>query len=322
MLIFCRKYNVTPLILSILVVACFFGCARTTIPLTQISMPLPQSPLTYDSVQELFKGYQQGNFYTLSWTAAFDGMHTKLSREYPLTEWKAIDWDGLYDTYKPQVVEAEATDDAQAYYLALRAYIFSIPDGYLRITTPEEYREAAIGGGYGFSLLPLDDGRVVVSDLEEDGFAENSGIRWGAEIIEWDGVPVREALEATSVLWSDSPPATQKYALFEKCMMLTRAPVGTEVTLLFRNPGQESVWGTRLRARRDMFKGLKDLTQQGKPFSEFESPLETRLLPEKIGYIKLYCQSPTLVLPFPVRAFPPLEYFCMSGRLMGMPLLP
>ena len=311
---FCRKYNAIVLVLCALAVVSLSGCIRTTIPLTQISVPIPQSPITMNDVTQLFKGYRQGNFYNLSWAEAFDGMQAKLSREYPLTEWKGIDWDGLYDIYKPRIVEAEANKDKQAYYLALREYIFSIPDGYMHITTPDDYREFAIGGDYGFSLVPLDDGRMVVGYLEKDGFAEHSGIRWGAEIIEWNGVPVREALEATSVLWSSSPPATLKYTLFEKCMMLTRAPVGSEVTLLFRNPGQENIWGTRLRARRDMFKGLEDLTRQGKPFSEFESPLETKILPDNIGYIKLYCQSPTIALPFPARAFRnSIEHFVKAG---------
>ena len=229
-------------------------------------------------------------------------MHAKLSREYPFTEWKEIDWDALYDTYQPRVVAAEENQDEEAYYLALREYIFSIPDGYVSITTPDEYRETAIGGDYGFSVLPLDDGRLVVGDLEADGFAEHAGIRWGAEIIEWNGVPAREALAATSILWSDQPAATQEYKLFEQCMMMTRAPVGTEATVLFRNPGQKSVWGTKLRTHRDMFKGLEDLTRQGKPFSEFEAPLETKILADNVGYIKIYCQSPTLTMPFPARA--------------------
>jgi len=279
-----------------------FGCARTTIPLTQISVPMPKSPLTLDDVLALFKGYKEGNFFGLSWTEAFNGMHTKLSREYPFTEWKAINWDTLYDTYQPQIAAAEENQDAEAYYLALREYIFNIPDGYVRITAPEEYREAAIGGDYGFSVLPLEDGRLVVGNLEPDGFAAHAGIRWGAEILEWNGVPAREALEATSVLWSDNPPATEEYMLFEKCMMMTRAPVGTEVSMLFRNTNQKSVWGTKLRAHRDRFKGLEDLTRQGRPFSEFESPLESKILADNVGYLKIYCQSPTLTMPFPARA--------------------
>lgn len=278
------------------------GCARTTIPLTQISMPVPKSPLTFDDVLALFKGYKEGNFFNVSWTEAFNGMHAKLSREYPFTEWKNINWESLYDLYYPRIAAAAEQKDTKAFYLALREYVFNIPDGYIRINTPEDYREEAIGGGYGFSILPLDDGRLIACNLEKDGFAENSGIRWGAEIIEWNGMPAREALQKTSVLWCENPPATDEYTLFEKCMMMTRAPVGTEVAVLFRNPGQENTWGTRLRARKDMFKGLEDLTRQGKPFSEFESPMESRVLEDKIGYVKIFCQSPTLTVPFPARA--------------------
>ena len=290
-------------LLCILTLSLLLGCARTTIPLTDISVPVPRSPVDLAGFWEVFGAYREGNFSNLEWSEAFDAMHLKLSREYPFTEWKAIDWEALYDTYMPLVVAAEAADDEHAYYMALREYVFSIPDGYLHITAPKEYREEAIGGDFGFSILPLDDGRLVVGALEADGFAEHSGIHWGAEIVEWDGIPAREALDAVSTLWSDSPPATQEYALFERCMMMTRAPVGTEATIIFRNPGHDSLWGTRLRARRDFFEGLQDLTEEGKPFSEFESPIETEMLDANIGYIRVYCQASTLVMPFPARAF-------------------
>ncbi len=279
------------------------GCTRATIPLTEIRVPVPKSPVDFTPVWEIFGGYREGNFYSLDWSEAFDAMHAKLSREYPFTEWKEVDWDALYDAYSPRIIAAKQAEDERAYYMTLREYLFSIPDGYLRITTPGEYREEAIGGDYGFAVLPLEDGTLIVGALEEDGFAEHSGIQWGAEILEWNGVPAREALEATDILWSDSPAATREYALFERCMLMTRAPVGTEATIIFRNPGQQSLWGTRLRARRDMFRGLQDLTLEGKPFSEFEAPIETRILDENIGYIKVYCQASTLAMPFPARAF-------------------
>ena len=279
------------------------GCARSTLPLTRITMPLPSVPLEMDSIREIFGSYREGNFQNRAWPDAFQAMHQKLSREYPFTEWKAVDWDALYDRYYPLVEAAEAEQDGEAYYLALRGYLHAIPDGYLRVTTPAQYREAAIGGGYGFSVLPLDDGRIIVARVEPDSFAALAGIQWGTEIIEWNGRPVAEALDQAPLLWSDTPAATDEYRLFEQCALLTRAPVGAEASIMFRNPGSDSLWVTRLEARRDQFATLEDLTRHDRDFSEFESPLEIKLLEDNIGYIKIYCHAATMAMPFPARAF-------------------
>lgn len=279
------------------------GCTHTTIPLTHISVPVPRLSVDMDPFMEIFGSYREGNFRNRSWTDAFQAMHQKMSREYPFTEWKAIDWEALYDAWYPLVEAAEDEGDARAYYLALRAYIHSIPDGYLHITAPDAYRDEAIGGDFGFALLPLDDGRLIVAHVREDSIAALSGIKWGAEIIEWNGMPAREALEQTSLLWSTHPAATREYALYEKSMLMTRAPVGTEVTLMFQNRDEEDAWITRIEARPDRYAGMTDLMRRDKPFSEFESPIESSMLEGNIGYVKVYCQAPTLVTPFPERLF-------------------
>lgn len=299
----CRPFRRDLPVIVVLAALALAGCTRTTIPLTQISVPVPRMPVDMAPVMEIFGSYREGNFQNRSWTDAFLAMHQKLSREYPFTEWKAVDWDGLFDMYYPHIEAAEDTGDAHAYYLALREYVHSIPDGYLHITAPDDYREAAIGGEFGFSVMPLHDGRVIVARVREGSLAALSGIKWGAEIIEWNDVPAREALEHTPLLWSEYPSATSEYALYEKSMLMTRAPIGAEAKVMFRNQGEEDAWITRLEARPDRFSGFADLIRRDKPFNEFEPPIEWRLLENNIGYIKVFCQAPTFVTPFPARLF-------------------
>ena len=50
----------------------------------------------------------------------------------------------------PNVVEAERAEDPQAYYLALRDYIYSIPDGHLGIDS--SWHDAARRGRDGWRL--------------------------------------------------------------------------------------------------------------------------------------------------------------------------
>lgn len=279
------------------------SCARSKEHLTHGKTPASRIPLKIESIREIFGSYREGNFQNRSWPDAFLAMHQKLSREYPFTEWKSIDWNTLYERFYPQIEAAENTQDERAYYMALRGYVHSIPDRYVSITTKDEYRESSIGGGFGFSILPLEDGRLIVARIDRDSFAELAGIQWGAEILEWNGMSPSEALAQAPLIWSKHPPATKEYELFERCALLTRAPVDTEVSVMFRNPDAESIWVTRLKARRDMYKSLEDLTRQDRPSSDFEAPLETKLLKENIGYIKIYCHAATIAMPFPARAF-------------------
>ncbi|OQC08592.1 MAG: Peptidase family S41 [Candidatus Hydrogenedentes bacterium ADurb.Bin101] len=276
------------------------GCARTA---TKTGVVPSGVGFSMDAVKEIFGSYSEGNFQNRAWPDAFQAMHQKLSREYAFTDWKKIDWDVLYDTHAPLVEAAELAQDDKAYYLALRSYLFSIPDGSLCITTPETYREEAIGGGYGFSVAPMEDGRIRVVQVEPGFFADMAGIKWGAEIIQWNDLPVAKALEQTSLLWNDTPCATRECRLLKQCALLTRAPVGTTVSVMFRNLDSESVWVTRLEARRDSYKTLSDPLQQEISFSEFDSPMVDKVLDGGIGYMKLHGQTATLATPFPARAF-------------------
>ncbi len=87
----------------------------------------------------------------------------KFSREYGFTEWKKIDWTALYKRIKPLVERAEASNDFTAYYLAMREYVNSIPDGHVRMSSIRDIDDKYIGGGFGFSATKLSDGRVIAS---------------------------------------------------------------------------------------------------------------------------------------------------------------
>ena len=65
------------------------GCTTAMMPIFGIPIPVPRSAHSKGSGAALV-GYAEGDFQGRSWSAAFDLMHDKLSREYPFTEWKEI----------------------------------------------------------------------------------------------------------------------------------------------------------------------------------------------------------------------------------------
>jgi carboxyl-terminal processing protease len=240
-----------------------------------------------------------------SWTTAFEGMNRILAERYAFTEWKQMDWDALYAEYAPRIAAAEEVNDQEAYYLALREYFFSIPDGHV-IHSGEDggLWRASIRGGYGLALIELDDGAVIAHVLQAGGPAEQAGMAWGAEILEWGGMPTREAIGAVSPIWVVRPPATQEGRRFFQQSLLTRAPVGTEIPITFQNPGQDEPQTVTLTAVDDGLEPLYEasgwsasaairegMSEEVDTSVTFKPP-EWKILPEGYGYIQVYHLRP------------------------------
>jgi carboxyl-terminal processing protease len=271
------------------------SCTRTTVPLTNLQVPVPIVPLIFEPIENDFSGK--------TWSAAFEKLHAKLSVEYPFTDWKAIDWDGLYKTYAPQVEKAQDDGDRRAYYTALRGYLWSLRDGYVDLDPAYRARVDAVGGGYGFAVVDVEDGKYLVHVLEEDGPAAQAGMEWGAELIAWNGVPVAEALDAVSVLWADQPSPTTEAKHLEQIRFLTRAPAGTEAEVTFKNPDRATPWVAKLEAVDDRFRTLDASVRFNEEAGEFSIPVKEEMLPENVGYIRLSFLGMSMATPFPARSF-------------------
>ena len=91
-----------------------------------------------------------------SWTDAFTALNNVLSREYPFTRWRHIDWPQLYNKYSTRIADAERRNDFDAFRQIVRAYIYSFPDGHVQIHGRfDDLRYREIGGGFGFALTPV-----------------------------------------------------------------------------------------------------------------------------------------------------------------------
>jgi len=289
------------------------GCATTTIPLTGIEVPVPDIP--FPRIPLLSWG-REGDYHAKSWTKAFELMHQQISQTYPCTEWKGIDWQALADDYGAKVAAAETAEDQEAYYLALRGYLYSLGDGNVSVVDDEASMKKAIGGGFGFALLEISEGQTLAYQIVKGGPAEAVGMEWGAEIVAWNEQPVAEAIAQTPVLWADKPPATAEGRRLEQGRLLTRAPVGTTAQVTFKNPGSETPWVTTITAVDD---GYETLSRTGTvDLSEFESPIHAKELAGGYGYIKVLFQAPTLMTPFPTRVFRKAMRRFESGGAPGL----
>ena len=305
-----KSYQTTQTLLLLSIIALSLapfltGCTTTTLPLTEIEVPVPDislSALPLPKVPLLTRG--DDDFRGRGWAQAFLDLHQRMVREYPYSEWKAIDWKQRYTTYAPLINQAEKDNDVQAYYEALRAYTRSIPDGNMRIENVEEYRREHIGGSFGFGLMQLDDGRVIVHILLGSGPAANIGLKWGAEILEWNHTPIKTALEQTDLLWAKNPqPVTTEAQRLAQLRYLPRGPIGEQAVIMFRNPDSTTPWVATITAVEDNYEVINRTYPHNDAQAPFEAPLIAKTLDDGYAYIRIYFEAPTLSTPFPANYF-------------------
>src|SRR4029077_6410189 len=114
------------------------------------------------------------------------------------------------------------------------------------------------------------------------GPAARAGMRFGALILAWGSMPIRDALGRVPVLWSEEPPATSEGRRLQQARFLVRGAVGARAALTFRNREEKAARTVELIAVEE--------PEEPKPFNVirdilFGSPVEVRRLPAGPGYI-------------------------------------
>ena len=230
------------------------------------------------------------DFSDLSYSEAFTAMVDLFRREYAYTELYELDWDALEETYSPRFAEAEDAEDSAAYGLAMRDFLWEIPDGHVGMplsAVSELFREET-DGGLGVSLSELDDGRIVVSYILDGGPAAKGGLELGAEILAWDGGTLQEAMDREFV-WAHQALSTEHTLRLQQLRYITRFPLGTEVEITYRNPESEEEQSETLGviserasfSNSSFFAGVDGL----------ELPVEFEILPSDYGYVAIYSFS-------------------------------
>ncbi|MFW5691595.1 MAG: S41 family peptidase [Chloroflexota bacterium] len=216
---------------------------------------LDVTPFTLDRAEavrvdllEQEQSLQPADYSALGFDEAFKALITQMRDEYAFTEYKGIDWDALEAEFMPRFIEAAHDDDVTAYHLALRDFIWSIPDGHVGASLPWGqlglYEET--GGGLGLAVRELEDGRIIVTFVLEDGPADRAGIEVGTEILTLNGAPPIDRAADINI-WTGpfSSPHTRR---LEELRHIVRFPVGEQVALTFQNPGDAEPTDITLQA--------------------------------------------------------------------------
>ncbi len=242
-----------------------------------------------DTVTEPFQLQPAGDYTQMTWSEAFDALHTQFSAAYAFTEWKGIDWEAMKAVTRPKIVLAEADGDEIAFATALREYIFFVPDGHVSMSGGEivDLLTTKNECSFGMAIMGLDDGRVVAYVVTQGGPAAEAGIEVGDEIVLWDGRPITEALTAQSILWTYSlnPPATNEHRLLKQYQRLVIRPEGSQSAVTFRKDGGGGDQTVTLTTTDDGGEILKKSSLWKKV--DIDNLVHHRLLPSGYGYLFL-----------------------------------
>lgn len=239
----------------------------------------------------------------MSYTQAFAAMNERLSVEYPFGDWKKINWIELKQKYMPNFEKAEKEHNKDLYYKTLREYLFSFRDGHVKIVNDHVYDgnsvfKSEVGGGFGLSTVPLDNGKVMVSLVLKDTPAEKSGIKVGAEIISWKGKDAKEALVHT--FWSETPSATDDAMRINQGRFMVRGPVGQEIQVEFRNTDDREIKKVKLTAYDDNYESLK---QTRAKINIEDALMDGKILNNGYGYVKIRHFLPDSIFSEPEQVF-------------------
>jgi C-terminal processing protease CtpA/Prc len=252
-------------------------------------------PFTFDRSREVVvntvedKETATDNFSNMSYIEAFDAMVEKFRTDYAFTELKNLDWDAISAEFRPQFEEAEANADPVAYVRALQHFTWVIPDGHVSSSAfiNDDFSRDT-DGSLGIAIRELDDGRVIVSYLFDGGPAAEAGVELRAEILAINGQPVGDAISA-AVPYS-SPFSTDHAKRLQQLRYAVRFPMGTQIELTFKNPGDNDSQTVTLDTidERDSWTFSFNAIGTNAGQTGFELPLEYRLLDSGLGYVKIY----------------------------------
>lgn len=138
-----------------------------------------------------------GNFSREDYVTCFESIIQEMKENYPLNEWKEIDYDEIRDKILPEVIAAQENEDKVGFYVALLKYCHYFYDGHVGVSNYKvdvgvinEAMERMAGNDYGFSMVRLDNGQTVAILVDEESLAYELGIRNGTVITKWDGEDV------------------------------------------------------------------------------------------------------------------------------------
>lgn len=181
-----------------------------------------------------------------------------------------VDWDALYLESLPRI---QATTSTLEYYRVLMELAARLRDGHTNVYPPRELRDAVYARPALRTRL-VEDRVLIVEVLDAE--LEADGLVPGLELMEIDGLPVRDYAE-TRVRPYQSASTPQDLDVRTYDYMLLAGAADTEVELTLRDAEAKPSTRTVRRLTREALDALTPDTE----------PMEITMLPGPVAHVKL-----------------------------------
>lgn len=276
-----------------------------------------------EGLVDLYEGQNQGtqDLSALSYRKAFERLFVEARQRYAFNEvaGKEPDWDALFRSVAPMVIEAQQKKDATLFFAAIRAFANGIPDGHTAVSggsLEDNLNDKDYGGGYGLAIRETDDGAFVVVYVKEGGPADKAGVKRGATLERYDAKPVEDTLKTISP--PTGPFSTQDALRYDQVRYLLRGPVGATAQLTYTNPGESAAKTTLLTAV-DEYSSLS-YTSIYRGSDPTAPPVEYWILDSGFGYVRVNSNDDDIDLIDELfeRALKSFEYNEVPGIVIDM----
>ena len=287
---------------------------------------LDQSPFSFTQEAEPdLELYQplyvaEKDYSALSYSEAFEQMFAFIRQDYAFNdiEGKQPDWDALYAELQPRVTQAEQDGDAEAFSMAIRDFSRAFHDGHVYVGNEilDQAFQEDVASGYGFAIRQLDDGKYTVIYVSRNGPAEEAGIELGAEITQFNGEPVEEAI-ANVQPWSIM--SMELHNRYQQERYLLRAAPGTQATVTYLNPGTQQAATATLTAISEVDSFQYSSIYRDEPVNIF-LPVEFTVLDSGVGYVAIRSNEDdvNLIIKLFERSLKTFESLGVPGVIIDM----
>ncbi len=231
--------------------------------------------------------YSIHNFSYLGYRDSFLKLMDTLEKEYPLNEWKDIDYVKLKEKYFLLIQQAEKNKDKSLYYSTIFEFMNEFKDGHVMVacTTEDCWRamsEKYENRYYGFGTIKVDNGDIISIMVDENSEAYRKGLRNGYRIIKRDGKDINYYLDKYYFkVYSYAVKSTEE--LFASMYIFNTGDDSTEITFIDNENNENTIVVNSTEYNLDYYTPLYYLL-----YSDMESDnFSTKMLTDKIGYINI-----------------------------------
>jgi len=238
-------------------------------------------------IQDSLKHRSSFDFSELSFVDAYDSMHATMSLRYPFTQWKAVNWNEKDSVTRPKILAAATNNDTVAFTSALFEYLYQIPDGHIELAgVSDQYKYQTVGGTYGFNMMKVDDGTVVVTYIPEESPAYEAGLRTNDRILKWNGIEINDVGNKEYLNYFRNY-ATEEGRMYSRYLMLGRDSIGREAEISFQSPQSKAETTISLIAFDDsmemFYMGVFNTASQ----PNIDTLVSYKILESNVGYLEI-----------------------------------